>query len=102
MGVAERWGAVEGLLAADAQLRDDELRARERVGRSGRPAHPHVRARRLAHPAREASDDLEPLLVGIEQHELADGQPIAPPQEPVDQLRGVGRAAADDADLHGS
>ena len=92
--------AVPRLLSADAQLRDDERRARERVGRVRRPAHLQVRAGGLAHAAREAPDDLEPLVVGIEQHELGRGQPIAPPQDSVDELRGVGGAAAYDADLH--
>ena len=92
--------AVPRLLPADAQLRDHERRARERVGRVGRPAHLQIRAGGLAHAPREAPDDLEPLLVRVEQDELARRQPIAAPQDSVDELRRVGGAAAYDADLH--
>src|SRR6185437_8001434 len=65
-----------------------------------RPAHLQIRAGGLAHAPRKAPDDLQPLPIGVEQDELARRQPVAAPQNSVDELRRVRGAAAYDADLH--
>ena len=97
---SHRLVAVARRLAAHAQLVDDELGARQRVDRVGRPAHREVRARGLAHAPGEAADDAGARAVGVEQHELRHRQAVGAAQDPVDQLGRVGRAAADHADLH--
>jgi hypothetical protein len=57
-------------------------------------AHP------LEDPATEGAHQLQPLAVGIDEHQLLDRQDVAHPAQAVDQLRGVGRASPDDRDLH--
>ena len=54
----------------------------------------------LEHPSCEPADDLEPLRVDVLQDELRHVEPLALAREPGDELRRVGRAAADDRDLH--
>lgn len=49
---------------------------------------------------REAAHDVEPLGVGVEQHQLVDRQHVAEPGEPVDELGRVRRTASDDGELH--
>ena len=48
------------------------------------------------HPAREAADHVAAFRVDVVQHELGDVEP----RQTGDELRRVGRAAADDGDLH--
>ena len=108
----------DGLLANDPVTRRDRLVAQPRrlptdpqleqdvVGPVNRlvavrgedePARP---AEPLQHPSTEAADDIEPLLVQVEEHQLVDLEPIRAAGETVDQFRGVGAATADDGDLH--
>ncbi len=51
-------------------------------------------------PLGERPHDGEPLGIGIEQHELVDGQLAGQPAEAVDELGRVGRATPDDRELH--
>ena len=93
---------VAGGLAADPQLEQHGVGAVDagvEVGGGGapRPGCPRV----AEDPAREAADELQPLGVRVDQHELVDASSgVAQPGEPVDQLRGVRRPAADDGELH--
>jgi hypothetical protein len=54
----------------------------------------------LQDPPAETTDQLQPVGRRIDQHELLDRQHVTQPAEPVDQLGGVRRPAADDCDLH--
>ncbi len=51
-------------------------------------------------PAGQAADQLEPVGGRVDEHQLVDRQLVAEPGEPVDQLGGVRRPAADDRELH--
>ena len=55
-------------------------------------------------PAQDASsqsaDDLESLVIDVVQDQFVDWEPVAPGVEALDQLRGVGAAAADDRNLY--
>ncbi len=96
----DRLVAEARLVPADAQLHDDEVRPLERLARllgqtdGARPARP------ANHPLREAADDPEPVHIDVQQHQLVDRQAVAAGHEPLDQLRRVRAAAADDRDLH--
>ena len=48
----------------------------------------------------DAADELEPLGRRVDEHQLVDRQHVPQPGEPVDQLGGVRRPAADDRELH--
>ena len=89
-----------GVLAADAQLENDERRAVDRrvevVRDEERPLEPVA----LEHPARHRADDRAPLRVDVVEDELVDRQPRALAREPRDELGRVRRAAADDRELH--
>ena len=52
------------------------------------------------HPPGHTSDQLQPLRVRVDEHELVDREEVAHPGEPVDQLGGVCRTAADDRQPH--
>ena len=54
----------------------------------------------LEHPSGEPADDFQPLRVDVLQGELRHVEPSALTREPGHELRRVGRAAADDRDLH--
>ena len=47
-------------------------------------------------------DQLEPLGGRVDEHQLVDRQHVVQPAEPVHELGGVRRPAADDRDLHRS
>ena len=51
-------------------------------------------------PPPDARDQLEPLGRRVHEHQLVDRQHVPQPGEPVDELRCVGRPAADDRQLH--
>ena len=53
----------------------------------------------VQHPAGEAADDLGAVRIGVEEDQLVDRQAIRADRDPLDQLRRVGAAAADDRDL---
>ncbi len=90
---------MTGPLAADPELHDDEIGAVDGpaavVGRDqdSRPALG------LEDPAGQAGHDLEPLGIGIQQHELVDDQPVLVTAEALDQLGRVGAAPTHDGDL---
>ena len=101
VALAEVLVAAPGRHHADAQLGDD-------VGRAGDGRPPVVgqhnaegRAGRRRHALGEAADDSQPRRVDVHQPQLAQPQPVGAGQETVDEFRGIGRAAADDCDLHG-
>ena len=54
----------------------------------------------LEHPRRHLADDLAPLGVDVVEDELVDGDPLSLAREAGDELGRVGRATADDGDLH--
>jgi len=93
--------AAPGGHHADAQLGDD-------VGRAGDGRPPVVaednakrRAGRRNHALGKAANDGQPRRVNVHQPQLAQRQAAGAGQEAVDQFGGVGRAAANDRDLHG-
>ncbi len=98
----ERDGLVREarLLAADADLDQDEVGAVERAVEVAGHLQLAGVALPLQHPRGEAADHVAPLLVDVVQDELAHVDLVALPREPRDELGRVRRAAADDRDLH--
>ena len=85
--------------AADAQLHEHERRALDRspaVGGAREPARESLPAQ---DPGGEPADDVQPALVDVVQDDLGDAQPLGAQAEALDQLGGVGAAAADNRDL---
>src|SRR4029079_18397697 len=60
---------------------------------------PATPAEPVEHPTGEAADDLEPFGIDIEEDQLVDRQALVPTGEPLDELRRIGAATADDGDL---
>ena len=97
--VRQRLVRVAGLLTADPQLDQDERRPVDRLGTVGG-------ADETARPALATEDSLgqpahdrEALAVDVVEDELVDRERVRPVDQALDQLRGVGAAAADDGDL---
>ena len=88
------------LLAADADLDQDEVGAVERAIEVAGHLQLAGIALPLQHPRGEAADHVAPLLVDVVQDELAHVDLVALTREPRDELGRVRRAAADDRDLH--
>ena len=59
-----------------------------------------VVAGRVEHPRGEPADDLAALGVDVLQDDVGQVEPLALARQSGDQLRGVGRATADDGELH--
>ena len=92
--------AMPGRLTADPQLKDDGAGGVESGLEVGRPAHLR-RVPVMGHdPLRDAADQLEPVRVRVDQHELVKRERVAQPRHAVDQLRCVSGAAADNHKLH--
>jgi hypothetical protein len=89
-------------LAAHADLDQHGVGALDRRVEARRRLEPRRVACTREHPAAEAGDRREPLLVRVVQPQLVHIDQVAKPDEPVDDLRRVRRAAADDRELHGS
>ncbi len=64
-----------------------------REGELPRPGQP------FEHPFGQATDDLEPRLVDVEEDELVDRKTVGASDEALDELGSVGAPAADDRDL---
>ena len=89
---------MAGGLAADPQLEQHRVGAVTGVqARRGGSVAGWPMPREDAPP--EPADQLEALGGRVEEHQLVDREHVAQPAEPVDQLRGVRRASADDRDL---
>ncbi len=88
------------LLAADADLDEDEVGAFDSAVEVVRDDELSLETVPLEHARGEAAHDLPAISVDVLQHELAHGKPFALAGEPADELGGVGGAAADDCDLH--
>ncbi len=86
-------------LATDTQLEQHGVGAVQSRGQLGGRGQGRRVVEPLEDPSPEGAHQLEPRLVGIDQHQLFDRQRLLEPAEAVDQLRGVRRAAADDDDL---
>jgi hypothetical protein len=87
--------AVARRLPADPQLQQHDVGpVHARVDVAGR-GDPGRVAGAGQHPPGHAADQLEAAGVRVDEHELVDRQLVAQPGEPVDQLGGVRRAAAD-------
>ncbi len=89
-----------GGLSADAQLEQDRVGpgdARIEVGGGGDAARVALPGE---DPPGQAADQLQPFGGRVDQHELADGQGVAQPCEPVDQFGGVGGTAAHHCEFH--
>src|SRR6185369_15454769 len=83
-------------LTADPDLDEDEVGAID-GGIQLTPDRELAReARPVEHPAREPADDLQPPSVDVVQSKPTDLEPC----EPRDELGRVGRAGADDGELH--
>ena len=92
---------MTGGLASDPELEEhgvDAVEGRREVGRRGQGGW---MAEPVEDPAAERADELETLPIGVDEHELVDGQHVLEAPQPVHQLRCVRRPAADDCDLHG-
>ncbi len=98
----ERHGLVREprLLAADADLDEDEVGAFDSAVEVVRDDELPLEALPLEHPRCHLTDDPAPLGVDVVQDELVDVDPGSLPRQPGDELGRVGRAAADDRDLH--
>ncbi len=55
-----------------------------------------MKAVRARNPLRGTSDHLEPLCVGVLEHELIDAETVGDAAESVNQLGAVGAPATDD------
>ena len=87
-------------LAADPQLQQHGVGALHAVVEAavvatvpGWPCAAKIRRAR-------AADQVQPFLRRVHEDQLVDRQRVAQPGEPVDELGGVGRASADDGELH--
>ena len=94
-------GLIEqaGLLAAHAQLDDDEVGALQRlvpVSRQRQNARP---APLCQNAAGKPTDDLESLGIQVQEDQLVDRQAPGMSGEALDQFRRVGAAPADDRNL---
>ena len=98
----ERDGLVREarLLAADANLDQDEVGAVERAIQVAGHLQLAGIALALQHPRGKPADHVAPLLVDVVQDELAYVDLVALPRESRHELRRIGRATADDRDLH--
>src|SRR5207237_1301754 len=83
-------------LAADADLDEHEVRAVDGAVEVLREVERPAELRAVEHPPGERSDHVEPLRVDVVQRERVDGQG----GQAGDELGRVGRAGADDSDLH--
>ena len=85
--------------AADAKLHEHERRPVDgRLSLGSR--HETAGKLELAQDAsREPADDREAAFIDVVQDELVDGQNVAAQADALDELGGVGAAAADDRDL---
>ena len=88
-------------MTADAELHKDEGSTVESSVEVVRDLEPPGVARRGKHPLREAADDLPAFRVDVVEDELVQGDAFALPCEAGHELGRVGRAAADDGELHG-
>ena len=98
----ERHGLVRqaSLLPADPDLDQDEVRAVDGAVEIVGDLEPPFIALPVEHALREPTDDLAPLGVDVLQHELGHVDALTLAREPRHELGRVGRAAADDGDLH--
>ena len=99
-GERDRLVGEAGLLAADAELDQDERSALERAVEVVGDRQRSLEAGGVEHPRGEAAHDLAPLRVDVLQDDVCQVEPLALARETRDQLRRVGRAAADDGELH--
>ena len=76
--------AVPGRLAADPQLQHDGVRGVQPRVEVGRPGHLRGVTVMGHDPLRHAADQLQPVRVGVDQHEFLKGQRVAQPGHPVD------------------
>ncbi len=91
---------VPGGLAADAQLQQHgagPVDGRVQVGGPGHGGRMPVPGH---DPGGERADHRQPLGVRVDQHQLGDLDVTGQPGDPVDELRGVGGAAADNSEFH--
>ena len=99
-GERDRLVREAGLLPADSELDQDERGAVERAVEVIRDGELAVVAGRVEHAGGEAADDLAALGVDVVQDDVGQVEPLPLARQPSDQLRGVGRATADDGELH--
>ena len=88
------------LLAADADLDQDEVGAVDSSVEVVGDLEPPFVPLPVEHALREPTDNFAPLRIDVLQHELADVDPLALARQPRHELGRVRRAAADDRDLH--
>src|SRR5207247_2216251 len=87
-------------LPPDANLNEHEVGTVQGAVEVARQLEIAGKAGTVEHPRRQPSDDLQPRRVDILEDELTHVQALPLAREATDQLRGVGRATADDCDLH--
>ena len=96
----DRLVPVAGLVPAHPELHDHEVGAVDRLdavvgeGEATRPAGP------AHHALGQGADDVEPLSVDVEQHQLVHRETVTAGHESLDELRRVRAASTDDRDLH--
>ena len=92
--------AVPGGLTADSKLQKHGARPVDGGVEVGRPGDDR-RVPVAGHdPGGERADDRQPLGVRVDQHQFGDLDVAGQPGDAVDQLRGVGRAAAYNREFH--
>ena len=89
-----------GRLSADAQLDQHERCSFERFVEVVRDGQLAVVARCGQHPGRQPADDFAALRVDVMQDELTQVEALSFLREPGHELGRIGRAAADDCELH--
>ena len=87
-------------LTADSKLQQHGARPVDGRVQVGRPRDDRRVAVPGHDPRRERADDRQPLGVRVDEHQLGDLDVAGQPGDAVDQLRGVGRAAAYNSEFH--
>src|SRR6185312_5109730 len=96
----DRLVAQASLLPAHADLDQHEVGALERAVEVAGQVELAAVALAVEHPLRQPPDHLAALVVDVVQHELVERYPLALAREPGHELGRVGRASADDGELH--
>ena len=84
----------------NANLNEHEVGPLERRIEVVGDLEPPLEALPGKHPACEPAHDFTPLGIDVLEPELSDPELVALPRQAANELWGIGRAAADDSDLH--
>jgi hypothetical protein len=92
--------AAACVLAADPQLDEHRVGARDSRDEVGGPGDAAWMRGAGEHPLRHAGHQVEAFGARVDEPEFLDRQAVAQPGEAVDELGGVGGATPDDGEFH--